>query len=62
MKKFLLSLLMLLILGMSGYAQTLVDYIMTTGTDATKWIQLTDSTNLISGTGDSKASAVTDIG
>ena len=62
MKKFLLSLLMLLILGISGYAQTLVDYIMTTGTDATKWIQLTDSTNLISGTGDSKASAVTNIG
>ena len=53
---------MLITLSISGFAQVLSDYIMTTGTDATKWIQLTDSTNLISGTGDSKASAVTDIG
>ena len=53
---------MTLTLGISGFAQSLSDYVMTTGTDATKWIQLTDTTSIISGTGDSKASAVTDIG
>lgn len=62
MKKFLLMTLMLLTMGMSGFAQFLSDYIMTTGTDATKWQTLTTTTNLITGTGDSKASAVTDIG
>ena len=62
MKKYLCMLLMLVTLGMSGFAQVLSDYIMTTGTDATKWQTLTTTTNLITGTGDSKASAVTDIG
>ncbi len=62
MKKFLCMMLMLITLGMSGFAQVLSDYIMTTGTDATKWQTLTTTTNLITGTGDSKASAVTDIG
>jgi len=62
MKKILLLTLMLLTLGLSGFAQSLSDYIMTTGTDATKWQTLTTTTNLISGTGDSKATAVTDIG
>ena len=62
MKKILCMMLMLLTLGMGGFAQTLTDYIMTTGTDATKWQSLTTTTNLITGTGDSKASAVTDIG
>ena len=62
MKKTLLLALMIVTLCISGFAQSLSDYIMTTGTDATRWIQLTDSTNLINGTGDSKASAVTDIG
>ncbi len=37
-------------------------HIKSTGTDATKWQTLTTTTNLITGTGDSKASAVTDIG
>ena len=62
MKKFLCMMLMLFAFGMSGFAQVLSDYIMTTGTDATKWQTLTTTTNLISGTGDSKASAVTNIG
>jgi len=62
MKKFLLLCLMTLTMGISGFAQTLSDYVMTTGTDATKWIQLTDTTSIIVGTGDSKASSVTDIG
>ena len=62
MKKFLCMMLVLISLGMSGFAQSLSDYIMTTGTDATKWIQLTDTTSIIVGTGDSKASAVTNIG
>ena len=62
MKKYLCMLLMLVTLGMSGFAQVLSDYIMTTGTDATKWQTLTTTTNLITGTGDSKASAVTNIG
>ena len=62
MKKFLCMMLMLFAFGMSGFAQVLSDYIMTTGTDATKWQTLTTTTNLITGTGDSKASAVTDIG
>lgn len=62
MKKFLCVMLMLISLGMSGFAQSLADYNMTTGTDATKWIQLTDTTNLIASTGDGVASAVTNIG
>ena len=62
MKKFLFLTLMLATLGLSGFAQSLSDYVMATGTDATKWIQLTDTTNIIVGTGDSKASAVTNIG
>ena len=61
-KKLLFLWLMLLMMGISGFAQNLSDYVMTTGTDETRWIPLTTTTNLISGTGDSKASAVTDIG
>ena len=53
---------MLLTMGMSGFAQSLADYIMTTGTDATKWQTLTTTTNLISSTGDGVASSVTNIG
>ena len=63
MKKNILFLwLMLVLMGIGGFAQSLSDYVMTTGVDATKWITLSTTTNLISGTGDSKSSAVTDIG
>ena len=63
MKKFLLLCLMTLTMGISGFAQSLSDYIMTTGTDATKWIQVTDTTSLITpGAGDYGVSSVHDIG
>ena len=62
MKKFLCIMLMLLTLGVSGFSQTLADYSMTTGTDATKWQTLTTTTNLISSTGDGVASSVQNIG
>jgi len=51
---------------MSGFAQSLSNYIMTTGTDATKWETLSSPTTILelgtSTSGDSKASAVTNIG
>ena len=63
MKKILCMTLMLLTLGMGGFAQTLGDYTFTTGTDATKWITLTDTTSLITpGAGDYGVSTVQDIG
>ena len=62
MKKILFMTLMLLTLGISGFAQSLADYIMTTGTDATKWQTLTTTTNLITSTGDGVASSVQNIG
>jgi len=55
--------LMLISLGMSGFAQTLADYTFTTGTDATKWQTLTTTTSLITpGAGDYGVSTVQDIG
>lgn len=63
MKKFLLAMLMLLTMGISGFAQSLSDYVMTTGTDATKWVTLTTTTSLITpGAGDYGVSTVQDIG
>ena len=44
-------------------AQTLGDYVYSTGTDASKWITLTDSTNLMgTGNADGRASSVQNIG
>ena len=66
MKKFLLALLMLLTMGISGFAQNLADYVMTTGTDASRWETLSNPTTILElGTatsGDGRASAVTSIG
>ncbi|MBR4919547.1 MAG: hypothetical protein IKZ52_10075, partial [Bacteroidales bacterium] len=66
MKKFLLLALMLLTWSLSGFAQSLADYIMTTGTDATQWQTLSNPTTILelgtSTSGDGKASAVTNIG
>ena len=62
MKKYLCMLLMLLTWGISGYAQTLGDYQFSTGTDATKWINLSTTTSILAGTGDGVASALQDIG
>ena len=53
-------------MGISGFAQNLSDYVMTTGTDATRWETLSTPTTILelgtSTSGDSKASVVTDIG
>ena len=63
MKKILLLTLMLLTLGLSGFAQTLADYTFTTGTDANKWQTLTTTTSLITpGAGDYGVTTVHDIG
>ena len=52
---------MLLTMGISGFAQNLGDYTFSTGTDATKWIQL-NTTTTIATTGDAGKSSVLDIG
>ena len=66
MKKILLVLLMLLTMGISSFAQNLADYVMTTGTDASRWETLSNPTTILElGTatsGDGRASAVTNIG
>ena len=63
MKKILCMMLVLLIMSISGFAQTLADYTFTTGTDATKWIPLSTTTSLITpGAGDYGVSTVQDIG
>ena len=62
MKKVLLIVLMLLTMGISTFAQSLSDYVMTTGTDASRWETLTTTTNLITSTGDYAVSTVQDIG
>ena len=54
--------LMLLTWGMSGYAQTLGDYQFSTGTDTTKWINLSTTTSILNGTGNGVASALQNIG
>ena len=66
MKKTLLVLLMLLTMGISGFAQTLSDYVMSTGTDASRWETLSSPTTILElGTatsGDGRASSVINIG
>ena len=63
MKKFLLSMLMILFLGISSFAQTLADYTFSTVTDEDKWITLSTTTSIISpGAGDAGKSVVMDIG
>ena len=65
MKAFLrcLALVAALCVGWALNAQSLGDYTFSTGVDATKWITVTDSTNLL-GTGnvDGRASSVQNIG
>ena len=63
-KSLLLILLMALLAPWTVGAQNLADYSFQAGTDASKWVTLTSSaTTLIDATGgDSKASAVTNIG
>ena len=62
-KKILLSMLMILFLGISSFAQTLGDYTFSTGTDEDKWITLSTTTSIISpGAGDNGKSSVMDIG
>lgn len=65
MKTFLRCLILAAALcaGVGATAQTLEDYTFSTGVDATKWVTITDSTNLlVNGTGDNKLSTLQDIG
>ena len=65
MKKVLFFTAMLTVLTCLPWAvnaQSLGDYTFSTGTDASKWVTITSTTQLISGTGDSKASNLLNIG
>ena len=65
MKSFLrcLALITALCVGWSANAQELEEYVYSTGIDASKWITLTDYTDVSgSGSGDSWASTVMSIG
>lgn len=66
-KKSLLIMLFVALMAPWAVGQTLDDYLFSTGTDANKWVTLTDPTTILStsvgsGTADSKYSAVTNIG
>ncbi len=58
---FLMLLLSLCIGGGTLKAQMIVDYMFSTGTDATKWIQLSTTTSLIT-SGDNSVSTLQNIG
>ena len=65
MKAFLRSLTLVaaLCVGWAANAQSLADYTYATGVDATKWVTITDSTNLLgTGNADSRASSLQNIG
>ena len=62
--KFLAPVLLLMALTVSwaSQAQRLGDYSFQTGNDASKWVELTSTTNLITSNGDSYASTLQNIG
>lgn len=64
MKKLLITLMLLTAVGLSPTlrAQTLGSYRFSTGIDASKWINLNSTTNLITSTGDNALSQVQSIG
>ena len=65
MKAFLRSLTLVaaLCVGWAANAQSLADYTYATGVDATKWVTITDSTNLLgTGNADGRASSLQNIG
>ena len=65
MKAFLRSLTLVaaLCVGWAANAQSLADYTYATGVDATRWVTITDSTNLLgTGNADGRASSLQDIG
>ena len=65
MKAFLRSLTLVaaLCVGWAANAQSLADYTFATGVDATKWVTITDSTNLLgTGNADGRASSLQNIG
>lgn len=65
MKAFLRSLTLVaaLCVGWAANAQSLADYMYATGVDATKWVTITDSTNLLgTGNADGRASSLQSIG
>lgn len=65
MKAFLRSLTLVaaLCVGWAANAQSLADYMYATGVDATKWVTITDSTNLLgTGNADGRASSLQNIG
>lgn len=57
-----LFLVMALSVPLTISGQSLSDYTMTQGTDATKWVTITNTTSLLTGTGDGVCSTVQDIG
>ena len=65
MKAFLRSLTLVaaLCVGWAANAQSLADYTYATGVDATRWVTITDSTNLLdTGNADGRASSLQNIG
>ncbi len=65
MKAFLRSLTLVaaLCVGWAANAQSLADYTYATGVDATKWVTIADSTNLLgTGNADGRASSLQNIG
>ena len=65
MKVFLRSLTLVaaLCVGWAANAQSLADYTYATGVDATKWVTIADSTNLLgTGNADGRASSLQNIG
>lgn len=57
-----LFLVMALSVPLTISGQSLSDYTMIQGTDATKWVTITNTTSLLTGTGDAVGSTVQDIG